>query len=72
MPTVVPKRERVDQLGRHFVVLFQVVLGGHQALAHEALHGGQQDVEGFVVEGHVVSWSGRRLVDDDVAGLDER
>ena len=43
---------RFDQLGRHLVVLFEMVLERHQALAHEALNGGQQDVERFAIECH--------------------
>jgi hypothetical protein len=42
-----------------------VVLGRQQSIAHEALHAGFEEVEGFLVECHGRSpdWEGSRIVE---------
>jgi hypothetical protein len=39
-------------IGWTCVVLFQVVLSRDEALADEALHGGQQEIKGFGIKRH--------------------
>ncbi len=42
----------VDDVGGHLVEFLDGVLGRHQTLDDEALHRGQQQVEGFGIDGH--------------------
>ncbi|MNT09684.1 hypothetical protein D3C72_1444760 [compost metagenome] len=42
----------VDDVRRHLAARGQFVFGGNQAFVHKAVHGVQQQVQGFGVEGH--------------------